>query len=107
MPSRIKAPQKKPVVKRLLDGLLTRRALKIEESVDDSVDEDARDQAVTSSSSMLKRHEEVKQHHSTSPEPTLLSHPPTTTESGRQSQVTPHLSVYMIMFRCINISFYM
>ena len=109
MPSRKRPPRRKPLVKRLLDGLLPRRLMKLDWSSDDSTGDDAPsatvDAAVTSSSSLLKRHKEVKKEQSSSPDPTLLRLPSPTREQGRQSQVSSHLSSNMILLRCPRLSF--
>ncbi|CAF1416181.1 unnamed protein product [Adineta ricciae] len=76
MPSRKKSMEKKPLVKRLLDGLIPskakRRTIVRRLSDDDDGTQSSSGEGVTRSSSGLKRHEEVLQKASASPEPSLL-----------------------------------
>ncbi|CAF1539716.1 unnamed protein product [Adineta ricciae] len=80
MPSRKKPVEQKPLMKRLLDGIMPSKGKRrpIVRILSDDNDADdfqslSREAVVTRSSSDLKRHEEVPQKTSTSPEPKLAS----------------------------------
>ncbi|CAF4423488.1 unnamed protein product, partial [Adineta steineri] len=74
MPSRKKGSQKKPIIKRLLDGILPNRKSTNDTTgnvTDDDTQLDSSDSLGNRSSSALKRHEELPRNRGTSPVPTL------------------------------------
>ncbi|CAF3992217.1 unnamed protein product [Adineta steineri] len=87
MPSRKKGSQKKPIIKRLLDGILPNRRSTNETMgnvTDDDTQLDSTDTLGIRSSSALKRHEELPKDRGTSPDPTLTGE--TSSRQGEEGE---------------------
>ncbi|CAF1511069.1 unnamed protein product [Adineta ricciae] len=92
MPSRKKTTQEKPLVKRLLDGLIPKRTAKwksvIAKITEDDSESSVDNELVTRSASEIKRHEDVPQKSRVSPDPTLEGEVPSSKGNGNKQDAS-------------------